>query len=166
MDNTTTYQGFSPKRKSALLYSGVDEQIETSTDVAIISGMRFSKPIAPRQMRRLLHFIALDTNEARLRATVEGIISPRLAAGDDALTTLWPNPASMQIQVHLDPLTSDRTIAIFDAQGRRVIDATADDISNPVSTVTIDVSHLANGTYYLRQMSSSGVRSTPFVVLR
>ncbi|MBX2826823.1 MAG: T9SS type A sorting domain-containing protein [Flavobacteriaceae bacterium] len=85
--------------------------------------------------------------------------STTLGIGDNANNAfvLYPNPAQTQIHI-ASQLSGEKTVAIFDISGKKVIDQT-------MSTDTLDISQLTSGMYIVK-ISQNNVASTKKLIVR
>jgi serine protease len=166
LDNTTTYRSFSDKRKIELLFSGTGEQFAGSTDISVVNGMRFTKPIPPGHERSFTHFIMMDTSETAVRERASRLIYAALNDREQPTMHLWPNPTTSSLQVEIGSPSKGRSLSVFDVEGREVITVPASTLQEPMGIVVLDVSMLASGAYYVRYASDITVITRSFIVLR
>lgn len=76
-----------------------------------------------------------------------------IAQTDGANITLYPNPATNQINI--DGLNAQGRVIMYDLQGRQIMNATT-----PDGSITLDVVDLARGSYLLQIFSSAATAPT------
>lgn len=75
--------------------------------------------------------------------------------------SIYPNPVVSTLFINEDNTTSPiEGVAIYDVTGRMILNKTN---QSSVGQVTIDVSGLANGTYYIRATTTDGILIQPLV---
>ncbi len=164
MDNTTTYGGFPMQAKQAILGSGTRIQYDEQNDVAVVSGMRFTRDLAPGEERRFRHVIVIDTDLARADALVAAQEQDLRAGSTEALGVIYPNPAATYARVTVRP-ASGNVISVYDLQGREVY--RNEDAAGTVGTLTLDCSAYAPGIYQVRLVTNTGeVHTAGLVVVR
>lgn len=68
---------------------------------------------------------------------------------------LYPNPAKNELNVKIEsPVNSEYYIAIFDISGREVLSNEINTIES-TTKISIDISAIQSGMYYLRIMNST-----------
>ncbi|MBL7997692.1 MAG: T9SS type A sorting domain-containing protein [Candidatus Kapabacteria bacterium] len=115
-------------------------------------------------------------NDGTSQSTMDGtynlgkyaIPDMRLPTAENPLTCLLvPNPASSAVQCIIHSMvTGTADIEIYSSIGAISRPALKTDLRRGKNTVGIDVSELANGTYYCVIRSSSELRTIPFMVMR
>jgi hypothetical protein len=73
----------------------------------------------------------------------------------DINMSIFPNPASGNVNVSFDAAEADYTVVIMDLQGRAVTSEYKND-SKGIQTITIPVSDLASGSYLVSVSSAKG----------
>lgn len=92
-------------------------------------------------------------------------VAPRatgIATPQSKQLTIYPNPASDEINVVIDDITADATATIYDMQGRVV---TKQIISATTDKATLDVSTLTDGIYMI-QIASRDINCVEHVVIK
>ena len=75
-----------------------------------------------------------------------------------SMIKVFPNPATTELNVHVDPSVSIKSYIIFDVNGKSI------QTSNTSSSITsIDVSYLSQGLYFLQLKTTEGDVSIRFV---
>jgi len=164
LNNTLTYGGISPETKREYLTSGTRLQYDRANDVAAVSGMAFTMPLAPGQERTFRHVIAIDTDLERAQSLIDAARRMQREQHPVVFGPVRPNPATTIARVDV-PLKACDRVMIADLQGRLV--RTIDDTNGEIGTVTIDCTSLATGVYQVRLVTATGdVQTTGLMVVR
>ncbi len=100
------------------------------------------------------------TRDAALKTDGSSILD-ELALGD---ITVFPNPASDELNVSFEATNADYQVSILDLQGRVITAKTLQSL-NGTSTVTFPVADMAKGSYIVTVVSN-GITTTKNVVIK
>jgi len=172
IDNTTTYGGFSTETKTQIMRDPESYDYRAVNDVAVISGMRFTQPLAPGHRRSFRHVVAIDTSVAMLLLTLGNESSlwsfrPTDTLFVENLDPVFPNPASTVVYVPVDGITmSPATFSVYDVNGRSLLTDVLSSVPGGPFLHPLRVSGLLPGSYSISVDDGMRFRSWPLVVIR
>ncbi|MFY0675322.1 MAG: T9SS type A sorting domain-containing protein [Bacteroidia bacterium] len=118
-------------------------------------------------------FVILETNGAGAEFAIDDIVweggspvgIPKNSINSNV--SVYPNPTSATAQLHVNlPKTEMVTIAIYNINGKKVMDLYNGTLEKGTQILDIEVSNLNDGLYFIRLDQNSGISTTKLLLQR
>lgn len=109
------------------------------------------------------NIVATNSNDCEVEAVIFDVFVNVSAIENDFLTLVYPNPASDQVGINSTLINEHADISIFNASGKLVMQVASAQAKANSRSLTLDISSLAAGLYYVEISNGAKTYRTKFV---